>query len=295
MVGKTLNWTSGSMSGTGRTVIPPGATMNLGGPATLFLANRTIENGGTATWTGAGGIFVNGGVFTNRPGALFNAQNAASMSWVGGAPYFDNAGTFRKSVSIGATTFAFPFTNYGLVDLQSGFLVANGGYASSSNALLNCAIAGDIPGTNFGQLQAFGAVTLNGGLSVNFVNRYLPTTNDSFTLLTTGARNGAFSSFSYPVTLVTMQLSNTANSVVVMVSRISPADKVLVPPQISGTHITLCWGALPNVTYRVEVNPTLDPSTWTELPGDVTSSGDIACKADVVISTNRFYRLRVLQ
>jgi hypothetical protein len=293
-VGKTLNWISGAMSGTGRTVIAPGGTLNLGGPATMFLASRTLENAGTAIWTGSGGIFVNGAVFTNRPGALFNAQSAASLSAAGGAPRFDNAGIFRKSVSTGATTFAFPFTNYGLVDLQSGFLTMNGGYASASNAVLNCVLAGNIPGTNFGQLQAFGAVTLNGALSVNFANGYLPTTNDSFTVLTAGARNGTFGSFSYPATLVTMQLSNTPNSVVVLVSRLGPADKVLVPPEISGSNITLCWGTLPNVTYRLEVNSTLDPATWTPLPGDITSSGNIACKTDVVTASNRFYRVRVL-
>ncbi|MFI5382138.1 MAG: hypothetical protein ACHRHE_22815, partial [Tepidisphaerales bacterium] len=56
-------------------------------------------------------------------------------------------------------------------------------------------------------------------LSVNFANGYLPTINDSFTLLTAGTRNATFGSFSYPATLVTMQLSNTPTSVVVLVSR----------------------------------------------------------------------------
>jgi hypothetical protein len=92
-----------------------------------------------------------------------------------------------------------------------------------------------------------------------------------------------------------MLLSNTPNSVLVLVSHLGPADEVLVPPQISGTNIMLCWGALSNVTYRVEVNSTLDPATWTALPGDVTSSDDMACKTDVLTSSNRFYRIRVLQ
>lgn len=47
-------------------------------------------------------------------------------------------------------------------------------------------------------------------------------------------------------------------------------------------------------TYRVEVYSTLDPATWTALGGDVTSSGDTACIADVLTSSNRFYRIRVV-
>jgi hypothetical protein len=131
-------------------------------------------------------------------------------------------------------------------------------------------------------------------LSVNFANGYLPTTNDAFTLLTAGPRIGTFGSFSYPATLVTMLLSNTPNSVVALVSRLGPADRVLLPPEISGTNITICWGAVPNVTYRVEVNATLDPSAWIALPGDVASSGDIVCINDVLTSSNRFYRIRVI-
>jgi len=294
-VGSLMNWAGGGMAGTGRTVISPGATLNLiAGINGVGITTRTLENGGTTTWSGIGSILVNGGVITNRAGALFNTQNSASIAFSGGAPRFDNAGTFRKSLGTGTTRVAFPFTNYGLIDLQSGFLAMDSSFVSASNAVLNCLLAGRIPGTNYGQLQVFNTLALKGGLNVNFANGYLPTTNDSFTLLTAETRSGTFESFSYPATLVTMQLSNTPTSVVALVSRIGPADKVLVPPQISGTNITLCWGALPNVTYRVEVNSTLDPATWTALPGDINSSNGTACIADVLTLSNRFYRIRVL-
>jgi hypothetical protein len=294
-VGSLMNWTGGAMSGSGRTIIAPGATLNVGGPTFLSVTSRTLENGGTTVWTGAGNLLLNDAVITNRAGAVLDAQNASLITAAGGAPRFDNAGTLRKSANTGTTTInGLPFNNSGTVDIRSGILAATGGYTSSSNALLNCALGGTLAGTNYGQLQVAGAVNLNGALSVDFVNGFLPALNDSFTVVTAGTRSGTFGSFSYPATLATMQLSNTPNSVLVLVSRLGPADRVLVPPQISGTNITLCWGALSNVTYRVEVNSTLDPSTWTALGGDVTSSGDLACIADVLTSSNRFYRVRVL-
>ena len=160
--------------------------------------------------------------------------------------------------------------------------------------MLNCALGGTAPGTNYGQLRVPGTVALNGLLSVDLVNGFLPAPTDSFTVLTAGTRTGAFANFLFRSDLVTMQLDNTSNSVVVLVVPGGLPERVLVPPQISGTNITLFWGAPPNVIYRVEVNSTLDPSAWTALPGDVTSSGGIACKADTLTPTNRFYRIRAL-
>ncbi len=295
-VGSVMNWTGGSMNGSGRTIIRPGATLNIAaftGYGGVYLYDRTLENAGTVVW--GGGNLGMSGVITNDAGASFQILNAATFNYQGNTPRFDNAGMFLTPASAGTTTFSgVAFTNYGTVDIQNGFLAANGGYGSSSNAVLNCALSGTLPGINYGQLQVSGSVTLNGTLSVNLANNYLPTTNDSFTVLSAGTCNGAFANFLYPSNMVTMQLSNTPNSVVVLVSRLGPADKVLLPPEISGTNITLCWGALPNVTYRVEVNTTLDPTTWTALPGDILSSGGIACKSDMLTPTNRFYRVRVL-
>ncbi len=294
-VGKAMNWTGGTMSGTGRTVIPPGAMLSLGGPDFLSLTSRILDNGGTAVWTGAGNLILTDAVITNRPGSLFDVQNAAFLNLGGGAARFDNAGTFRKSVSPGTTGFSgVSFNNYGVVDLERGILWALAGFTSTSNALLNCALGGSTPGTNYGQLQLLGPVALNGVLSVNFTDGFHAATNDSFTVVSAGSCSAGFANFFYPSNLITMALSNTANSVGVLVTAVGVADRVLVPPQISGTNITLCWGTLPNVTYRVEMNSTLDPGTWTPLPGDVTSSGDMACKSDVLMSSNRFYRIRIL-
>ena len=101
-----------------------------------------------------------------------------------------------------------PFNNYGTVDLRTGILAANGGYVSSANALLNCALGGTTAGTGFGQLQVGGAVTLNGALSVDLIPGFTPANNDTFTVLTAGSRSGAFAPFTYPSNRVTMTLSN---------------------------------------------------------------------------------------
>ena len=294
-IANVMNWTAGTMDGTGRTVISPAATLSLANPNFIGL-QRTLENAGTVTWTGPGIIGLLNGVITNRAGAVFQALNASRLAFSGGGCRFDNSGTFRKFGETGtmAIDAGIRFNNAGTVDIRSGILTASGGYTSTSNALLNCALGGTTPGTNYGQLQVGGAVTLSGGLSVEFIDGFLPATNDSFTVLTAGTRLGAFANFSYPSNVVTMQLSNTPNSVIARVSGLAVPELVLFPPVIAGTNVTLCWVAETNKSYRLEFNPDLGPTNWAAVTGAVITSSNTACVSEPLTTSNRFYRVRVL-
>jgi hypothetical protein len=294
-IANVMNWTAGTMDGTGRTVISPAATLSLANPNFIGL-QRTLENAGTVAWTSSGTIGLLNGVITNRAGAVFQALNASRLAFSGGACRFDNSGTFRKFGETGtmAIDAGVPFNNTGTVDIRSGILAANGGYVSTATALLNCSLGGTTPGTNYGQLRVGGAVTLNGGLSVEFIDGFLPTTNDSFTVLTAGTRNGAFANFSYPSNVVTMQLSNTPNSVIARVSGLAVPELVLFAPMITGSNVTLCWVMESNKTYLLEFNPDLGPTNWVAVSGEFITSGNTACISDALTTTNRFYRVRVL-
>ncbi|MBI3867393.1 MAG: hypothetical protein HY299_02595 [Verrucomicrobia bacterium] len=295
-ISNAMNWTGGIMGGSGRTIIPAGVTLNAAIPSVAFLTSRTLENGGTVLWTGAGVIQISSGaVITNRPTGLFHAQNAASFLFGGGASRFDNAGTFRKSVSVGSTTVpsGVTFANYGTVDIRSGILAANGGYASSPNGLLNCALGGTTAGTNYGQLQVAGTLTLNGGLSVDLLPGFSPATNDTFTVLTAGTRSGTFASFSYPSNRVTLSLSNSPTSVILRATDVLPIPQpVLLTPQLLGSNALLTWTATSNVTYRLENNGDLGSTNWTAVAGDVTTFSNTASKLDTLTPSNRFYRVR---
>ena len=294
-VGSLMNWTGGAMSGSGRTVIATAATLNVASAFTLSLTSRTLENAGTVLWTGAG-FYLTGGIITNRAGALFHAQNDASLSYQGGTCRFDNAGTLCKSSSTGRTTFdnGVAFSNYGAVDLRSGILAANGGYTSTTDALLNCAIGGTRPGTGYAQLQVAGTVALNGALGVGLTNGYVPSINDSFAVLSAGTRTGTFATFYYPSNAAMMQLSNTPTSVIVRVTGVAPPQPILLSPILSGRNALLTWTAVSNATYRLESNPDLSPSNWNALPGEVTGVSNTASKLDALTPSNRFYRVRVL-
>jgi hypothetical protein len=297
-INNSMNWTGGAMSGAGRTVIAPAATLSLANTNSIGLL-RTLENAGTVAWSGLGTIGLLNGAITNRAGAVFEASSAARLAFSGGACRFDNAGTFRKLGATGITTFdaGLPFNNAGTVDLRSGILVANGGYVSSSNAQLNCSLGGTTAGTGFGQLQVAGTVTLNGSLSVDFINGIVPGTTDTFPVLTAGTRNGTFANFYYPSNAVTMQLSNAPSAVILRVTDVLPAkpQPLLLPPELVGSNLSLTWTAVSNGVYRLEFNPNpADPSNWKVVPGDVTAVRNTASKLDVLTTSNRFYRVRVL-
>jgi hypothetical protein len=112
------------------------------------MMTRTLDNEGTILWSGAGNITLSSAVITNRPGALFQAQNAAALSG-DAAARFDNAGTFRKT-SAGTTSFTASFRNYGATEIQSGTLSLSGG------------------GLNSGTIEAAGGTALVFAGSVTF-------------------------------------------------------------------------------------------------------------------------------
>jgi hypothetical protein len=291
-----MTWSGGTMSGSGRTVVPTGITLSINNVNGVSLSGRTLDNGGTVLWTGGGAMSLGNAVITNRPGALFEAQSGASIALASGVNRIDNAGTFRKTASATTTIFGgISLNNYGTVELRRGILVANGGYNTVSNATLYCGIAGTIAGTGYGRLQVAGAVTLNGALAVDLLNSFLPATNDNFTILIAGTRNGAFANFLYPSNTVSMQVSNTPTSVIARVTGfvVPVPQPILLSPLIMGPDIRLTWTAVSNITYRLEYNPDLLTTNWNALPGYITATSNLASTLDTLTSSSRYYRVRV--
>ena len=92
-----------------------------------------------------------------------------------------------------------------------------------------------------------------------------------------------------------MQMSNTANSVIVRVTDVLAVSRpTLLRSELSGPDIRLIWTAISNTTYRLEFNSDLNTSNWIGVPGDVTGVSNTASKLDALTSSDRFYRVRVL-
>jgi hypothetical protein len=130
---------------------------------------------------------------------------------------------------------------------------------------------------------------------VDLINGFVPAVGDSFTVLTAGSRNGAFGAFSYPSNQLTLQLSNSPTAVILSVTGAAAVPPPgLFVPTISGTNVLLTWAAVPNITYRLEYTASFNPINWSALVGDVTATNNMASKPDILVPTNRFYRVQIV-
>jgi hypothetical protein len=137
-VSGTFTWTRGWIEGAGTTTVAATGTLLLQGasnPADKYLDQSTLNNTGTATWTGTGNlVFTGGATFNNLSGAVFDAQNDASIA--AGSGTFVNAGTFRKSGGNGRTTINVAFTNNGTMQVQVGTVALMGSLTNYANNTL---------------------------------------------------------------------------------------------------------------------------------------------------------------
>jgi hypothetical protein len=273
-VSNVMNWTAGTLSGTGRTVIAPGAALTIANSGTILLTTRTLDNAGTCLWSGTGALNVNSAFITNQPGALFEVQNNTAFNFSGGSPRFDNAGMFRKITATGTTTFGsgFPFTNYNVVEMQSGILLASGGYHSSAAARLHSTLGGYPAATGFGQLQVSGTVNLNGALSVSLANGFYPTNLATFAVLTAGTRSGSFANFYYPSNEIALQATNTATAVLVVVTNLRPVITNLIAATDLNTPLTITTNKLVKSAF----DPDGDPLTVIAAAATSTNGGTLA-------------------
>lgn len=170
-----LNWSGGTIEGTGSLAIAEIGNLTVSGNADKHL-NATINNSGHCGWTGGRWYFSNG-TFNNLASGVFTAATANNFSWNGGNNQFNNAGTFRKNLD-GLVQFndGVSFNNSGLTEVLLGpFAAAGGGdhagtITISENALLSFAgnhtLADASAITGAGGMQITrGTTTANGELS----------------------------------------------------------------------------------------------------------------------------------
>ncbi|MBX3376063.1 MAG: hypothetical protein KF678_03560 [Phycisphaeraceae bacterium] len=169
-VTESLVWTGGAMNGTGRTVVPGGATLSMsGGSRTLA---RTLDVAGTGSWTGGDVSFATG-VFNVLAGAVMtvDVSGTATVSASSGINSFNNFGTLTKR---GSGTLAFSSVSSGVAMVNSGSLsveagsLSLGGGGMSTGTLAVGTGASIVFAANFdhvggGPITGGGAVSFTGG------------------------------------------------------------------------------------------------------------------------------------
>ena len=129
-----VNWTGGAMSGTGRTIVTNGATLNIAGFAYGKTLHRNLDLYGNGLLTGFG---VNGGLgvqFNVFSGATFDfaADQHFGYSGAGALASLLNSGTVRKTAGASVANINFAVTNNGTFSSQSGTLNFQNSYRQNS-------------------------------------------------------------------------------------------------------------------------------------------------------------------
>jgi len=126
-ISDALDWTGGSMTGTGVTNLAAAGTMTTSAINNLTLNTRTFNNSGTVNWTSTGYLLFNSNAtFNNLSGAAFNVLSTGTYLFFANAGSFNNqaGATFTKSTSSDLTVYNMDsFNNAGTMILTgSGVL-----------------------------------------------------------------------------------------------------------------------------------------------------------------------------
>ena len=212
-----FNWTGGTMSGAGITVIPAGGQLHIGGVnATKVLMNRTINNNGSAyvDGTGTGTLYLGSGAAFNNNG-YFEIRNNDNILYISGSnASFNNNGTLERTIGAATTILGnsnLQFNNSGTVNIYTGTMslestsaipsLDTGAYNVSSVAALQFNGPG---GTR--NLTASASISATGG--VNF-NAGTVNINGSYNVRGSGSTNvaGGTVSFNASANSVNVNLS----------------------------------------------------------------------------------------
>src|ERR1019366_3057366 len=222
---RTLNWSGGTLNGS--MTVATNGVLNLMG--TQYISGP-LTNNGTVNWQGGNlvvyyypsfGLF---GEIWNEAGAQWNIQCDQTMSDPSySPPTFNNAGTLTKSGTSGTTTISAVFNNSGILDSESGVIILNGGLDLTGGTLnfgLNSL-------TNYGRISLSGnPATLDGSMSAQLNNGYVPSTGSSFPVLTFTSASGTFTNFNLPFA-VAWQTNYDSTDLTLTVLNVRPSLAVI--------------------------------------------------------------------
>lgn len=166
-----FSWTSGTMAGSGSTVIEAAATGSIAGNPNFWvtLNAQTIVNRGTLTWS-TGSVWASDAAAVENEGTFYaNSEGSSGLrAFSGDTPTFTNTGTVTKSAGGGTSLIEFQFDNQGTVTADSGRLSLAGGGIPGRTATGTWSADGTGASIVFSSGSfALGSAQLSGAISVN--------------------------------------------------------------------------------------------------------------------------------
>jgi hypothetical protein len=116
-------------------------------------------------------------------------------------------------------------------------------------------------------------------------------TNGAFNWIPSGAPGTVTNSITVVVTDNGNPPRNDSKTFLIVANDLSAGA-----PLFSANGISLNWNAIAGLTYRVQFKNNLTDADWSDLPGDIIASNNVALKLDsaAITNTTRFYRIIAL-
>ena len=201
-----MNWTGGRIATGSILTVATNGLLTVSGSSGNLDFSGILTNAGTIQLVSAGIRLIDasrygGGIgeLVNLPGGLVDVQSDVTIDYYNdgsgsGSPGIVNQGRLRKSGGSLSYINA-PLHNTGMLDAQTGIMNLTANY-SLTGGTLNFGINSL---TNYGQISLGGSpATLDGSLSANLNNGYVPGTGSSFAVVNYSSQAGAFTNFNLP-------------------------------------------------------------------------------------------------
>ncbi|MDB6123519.1 MAG: hypothetical protein JWQ71_2512 [Pedosphaera sp.] len=293
--GNALLISSGGQVVTPQLVVSNGSYVALNG-GTLDTGGTTVDNG-LPYFVGIGAdpatMHLSGGTHSFALG--LGITTGAALTGCGNINSYltvvDAGGRISPDLSC-PMSFSGSLSNRGIVTASSTLPVGTN-FSQTAAGTLQVVLGGAGAGA-YGRLNVSGAAELTGSLSVTFTNGFVPATNNTFTILSAGSRNGTFQNFTYPTNLVGMKLTYTATSVIIEVTNAPPS----VIPVMTGSPVIFNgqfganFSGKPNANYSIEYTDGMSPPNWQTLTNIVASPAGGFGFQDLPAPPSRYYRAR---
>jgi hypothetical protein len=155
-----------------------------------FTANSSLFTMTCSGVSGSTNTFSNTGTFTDQGAGLVQFTGSTT------AVTFNNAGTVN--VNAGTLTLANPGANSGLFAVAPGAtLNITGNFTQTAAGSITLQIGGTAT-NQFGHVTVSGTATLTGTLNIVLVGGFVPTSGETFQVMTWSSESGSFSTVNDP-------------------------------------------------------------------------------------------------
>jgi len=228
--------TNRDMDGSSLTIENNGIWTKTAGTSTTFMNPILTNNGLLSVETGTLQLFsgVNTGTMTVNAGATmeFSGSNAFTNE-IGGT--IGGSGTVSIDNMVNNGSFA-PGASPGILNIDAG-----AGLVMSPTSTIDMEIGGTTVGTGYDQINFTGNFVLDGAMNISFINGFVPSPSNSFTLFTSSSHTGQFANINVEQVDGLLLNVNNAGSIISMgavslydyhVESISFGEITLENPQI---------------------------------------------------------------